>query len=55
MISTSLFIDLFSAKAFSDRVVGFLLQKLESGNEKSKMATLGVLRHVVYSSGKLDL
>jgi len=40
-------------KAFSDRIVGFLLQKLESGNEKVKAATLGVMRHVIYSSDEL--
>eukprot|EP00795_Rhopilema_esculentum_P001016 gene1016-15340_t len=40
-------------KAFSDRVVGFLLQKLESGNEKSKAATLNVMRHIIYSADEL--
>lgn len=40
-------------KAFSDRVLGFLLQKLESGNEKSKAGTLSVMRHVIYSTNEL--
>ena len=34
-------------------MVGFLLQKLETGNERSKAATLGVMRHIIYSTGKL--
>ena len=36
---------------FTDRVVGFLLNKLESNNEKVRIGTLAIVRHLVNSSG----
>eukprot|EP00794_Sanderia_malayensis_P000742 gene742-22_t len=37
-------------KAFQERVVGFLLHKVETGNEKGKVAALAVFRHIIYSA-----
>lgn len=36
---------------FSDRVIGFLLQKLEVSNEKPRTASLAIIKHLVNSSG----
>ncbi|XP_066933993.1 maestro heat-like repeat-containing protein family member 1 [Clytia hemisphaerica] len=37
-------------QAYSDRVVGFLQQKLEISNEKSRTSTISVFKHLVNSS-----
>lgn len=37
--------------AFSDRVIAFLLQKLEAGNEKVRIASLSAIKHLINSSG----
>ncbi|KAK2156623.1 hypothetical protein NP493_1946g00003 [Ridgeia piscesae] len=36
---------------FSDRLVNYLLQKLEPNNDKTKMAVLAILRHLINSAG----
>lgn len=36
---------------FSDRVIAFLLQKLEMSNEKTRIASLAIIKHLVNSSG----
>lgn len=41
----------FIAQSFSDRVVGFLQIKLEAGQEKSKAATISIIKHLINSSG----
>ncbi|XP_077577113.1 maestro heat-like repeat-containing protein family member 1 isoform X1 [Stigmatopora nigra] len=38
------------ANAFPDRLVMFILQKLENGNERSRFGSLAVLRHLINSS-----
>ncbi|XP_064639982.1 maestro heat-like repeat-containing protein family member 1 isoform X2 [Lineus longissimus] len=38
-------------RSFSDRIVGFLLQKLENTQDKIKMGALLVLRHIINSAG----
>ncbi|XP_061572342.1 maestro heat-like repeat-containing protein family member 1 [Cololabis saira] len=38
------------ANSFPDRLVMFVLQKLENSNERSRMGSLGVLRHLINSS-----
>lgn len=45
----------FTAQNFSDRVVGYLQQKLEQVSEKSKCATLAILKHLINSSGSRTL
>ena len=42
---------IFTAQAYSDRVVAFLQQKLEISNERSRTATINVFKHLVNSSG----
>ncbi|XP_067055526.1 maestro heat-like repeat-containing protein family member 1 [Acropora muricata] len=37
--------------AFSDRVVAFLLQKLETNNDKARIASLSIIKHLINSSG----
>ncbi|XP_064410089.1 maestro heat-like repeat-containing protein family member 1 isoform X3 [Latimeria chalumnae] len=37
-------------RAFPDRLIGFLLQKLESSNERVRMGTLTALRHLINSA-----
>lgn len=37
------------AKSHSNRVVGFLLQKLEVSQEKVRLATLNVIKHLINS------
>lgn len=37
-------------QSFSDRVVGFLQIKLEAGQEKSKAATISIIKHLINSS-----
>ena len=46
---------LFLAPAFSDRVVAFLLQKLETNNDKARIASLSIIKHLINSSGKRSL
>uniref|UniRef100_A0A3B5BK37 Maestro heat like repeat family member 1 n=1 Tax=Stegastes partitus TaxID=144197 RepID=A0A3B5BK37_9TELE len=41
------------AKAFPDRLVMFVLQKLENSNERSRMGSLSVLRHLINSATSL--
>ncbi|KAJ7383167.1 Mroh1p [Desmophyllum pertusum] len=36
---------------FSDRVIAFLLQKLETNNEKTRIASLAIIKHLINSSG----
>jgi len=36
---------------FSDRVIAFLLQKLEMNNEKTRIASLAIIKHLINSSG----
>uniref|UniRef100_H2RSI7 Maestro heat-like repeat family member 1 n=1 Tax=Takifugu rubripes TaxID=31033 RepID=H2RSI7_TAKRU len=38
------------ANSFPDRLVMFVLQKLENGNERSRVGSLAVLRHLINSS-----
>ncbi|KAM6910364.1 maestro heat-like repeat-containing protein family member 1 isoform 1-T1 [Xenentodon cancila] len=38
------------ANSFPDRLVMFVLQRLENSNERSRMGSLGVLRHLINSS-----
>lgn len=40
----------FKAKRYSDRMLPFLLQKFEQNNEKIRIASLTVLRHLINSS-----
>ena len=49
------FFFLFLAPAFSDRVVAFLLQKLETNNDKARIASLSIIKHLINSSGKCSL
>ena len=49
------FFFLFLAPAFSDRVVAFLLQKLETNNDKARIASLSIIKHLINSSGKRSL
>uniref|UniRef100_A0A8C7KEQ8 Maestro heat like repeat family member 1 n=1 Tax=Oncorhynchus kisutch TaxID=8019 RepID=A0A8C7KEQ8_ONCKI len=44
----------FSANTFPDRLVMFVLQKLENSNERIRMGSLAVLRHLINSSSKTD-
>ena len=41
-----------TAKAFSNRVVAFLLQKMEVNQEKVRLATLDVIKHLINSCGE---
>ena len=41
-----------AAKGYSNKVVGFLLQKLELAQEKVRLATLDILKHVINSCSK---
>ena len=43
------------APTFSDRVIGFLLQKLEVSNEKPRTASLAIIKHLVNSSGEFKM
>uniref|UniRef100_A0A674EIK7 Maestro heat like repeat family member 1 n=1 Tax=Salmo trutta TaxID=8032 RepID=A0A674EIK7_SALTR len=43
-----------SANTFPDRLVMFVLQKLENSNERIRMGSLAVLRHLINSSSKTD-
>lgn len=49
------FFFLFLAPVFSDRVVAFLLQKLETNNDKARIASLSIIKHLINSSGKRSL
>uniref|UniRef100_A0A8D3DPJ7 Maestro heat-like repeat-containing protein family member 1 n=1 Tax=Scophthalmus maximus TaxID=52904 RepID=A0A8D3DPJ7_SCOMX len=40
------------ANSFPDRLVMFVLQKLENSNERSRMGSLAVLRHLINSSSE---
>ena len=40
------------APTFSDRVIAFLLQKLEASNEKTRIASLSIIKHLINSSGE---
>uniref|UniRef100_A0A669C2F3 Maestro heat-like repeat family member 1 n=1 Tax=Oreochromis niloticus TaxID=8128 RepID=A0A669C2F3_ORENI len=40
----------FKSNSFPDRLVMFVLQKLENSNERSRMGSLAVLRHLINSS-----
>lgn len=42
------------AQTFTDRVVAFLLNKLESNNEKVRVGTLAIMRHLINSSGNVQ-
>jgi len=46
-----------SAKAFSNKLVAFLLQKLEQSakDEKIRIATLSVIRHLVNAAGTFGM
>ncbi len=50
LISTSA--PLPPANSFPDRLVMFVLQKLENSNERSRMGSLAVLRHLINSSSE---
>ncbi|XP_033117617.1 maestro heat-like repeat-containing protein family member 1 isoform X2 [Anneissia japonica] len=39
------------AKSFSNQIIGFLLQKLETNNEKIRMGTLAVFKQLINSGG----
>ena len=39
-------------KSFSDRVVAFLLEKLNNNNEKIRIGTLAVFKQLINSSGE---
>lgn len=41
-----------AATSFPDRLLGFLLPKLESSNEKTRVGTLTVLRQIINSARK---
>jgi len=43
---------LSTAKVYSNRVVAFLLQKMEVNQEKVRLATLDVIKHLINSCGK---
>jgi len=45
-----------AAKAFSDKLVAFLLQKLEqsSKDERMRIAALSIIRHLVNAAGIID-
>lgn len=38
-------------KAYSDRIIGYLLLKLEKSGEKGRLGSLSILKHLVNSSG----
>ena len=40
------------ANSFPDRMVMFVLQKLENSNERSRMGSLAVLRHLINSTSE---
>ena len=40
---------------YSNQTVGFLLQKLDVAQEKVRVPTLEVLKHVINSCGMLDM
>ncbi|KAJ8386836.1 hypothetical protein AAFF_G00166310 [Aldrovandia affinis] len=40
----------FVANAFPDRLIGFVLQKLDIGNECSRLGSLAVLKHLINTS-----
>uniref|UniRef100_A0A3P8XIB0 Maestro heat-like repeat family member 1 n=1 Tax=Esox lucius TaxID=8010 RepID=A0A3P8XIB0_ESOLU len=42
------------ANTFPDRLIVFVLQKLENSNERNRMGSLAVLRHLINSSGKTE-
>ncbi|XP_049585249.1 maestro heat-like repeat-containing protein family member 1 isoform X1 [Syngnathus scovelli] len=43
------------AKAFPDRLVMFVLQRLENSNERSRLGSLAVLRHLINSSSESSM
>lgn len=49
MLSLSLSLSPPLAKSHSNRVIGFLLQKLEVSQEKVRLATLNVIKHLINS------
>lgn len=42
----------FTARMYSNQTVGFLLQKLEVTQEKVRVPTLEIIKHVVNSCGR---
>ena len=42
----------FAAKSFADKLIAFLLVKLEVTNDRTRIGTLSIFRHLVNSSGK---
>ena len=46
---------LFAGQMYSNQTVGFLLQKLDVAQEKVRVPTLEVLKHVINSCGMLDM
>ena len=43
---------LFPANSFPDRLVMFVVQKMENSNERSRMGSLAVLRHLINSTSE---
>ena len=41
-----------SAKTFSDHVIAFLMQRFESKEERVRIATLSIIKHVINTSGE---
>lgn len=43
------------ARGYSNRVVAFLLQKLEGNQEKIRLATLDILKHLINSCSEYEV
>lgn len=50
--NSSTLTSLLQANSFPDRLVMFVLQKLENSNERSRVGSLAVLRHLINSTSK---
>lgn len=43
-----------AARGNSNRVVAFLLQKLENNQDKNRLSTLEIIKHLINSCGELQ-
>lgn len=50
LLSSSLFYFYFLAIKYSDRMLPFLFQKFEQNNEKNRISSLTILKHLINSS-----
>jgi hypothetical protein len=52
-ITLNIFI-VYVASRFADRIVYYLLQKMQGGNESHRLGAISILRHLINASGIVD-